>query len=166
MLKLLPAKWSDYRRFVNLCCVSTLPFHGGRCWIVEGDIAFIGYNYCYRNNHQRNIIWPNHMLDSRYFDVEWLNKNVRCLNRVMVRPKCRGSGIATQLVQQTLPLVGVPYIECLTFAELIRNILLRCDFESYGSTKQETCRYYLWSRGPKTGSGDPHLSKTPYRCHL
>lgn len=145
MLQLRPATWIDYRRFVNLCCVNTLPFHGGRCWTVEGDIAFIGYNFCYWNNHQRNLIWPERLLAGRHFDLQWLNDNVRCLNRVMVRPEHRGEGIATRLVRQTLPLVGVPYVECLTFAELIRGILLRCGFEMYGKASKNTCFYYLWS---------------------
>lgn len=145
MLQIKPAKWTDYRRYVNLCCVKTLPFHGGPCWIIEGDIAFIGYNYSFWNNRQRNLIWPKHLIDKRHFDLDWLNKNVRCLNRVMVHPEHRGKGIATQLVKQTLPLVGVPYIECLTFAELIRNILLRCGFWQYGQSTKKTCDYYLWT---------------------
>lgn len=153
VLKISPAKWSDYLRFVNLCCVSTLPFRGGKCWTVEGDIAFIGYNFCYWNNRQRNLLWPNHLIDSRYFDLHWLNSNIRCLNRVMVRPEYRGQGIATQLVTQTLPLVGVPFIECLTFAELIRDILLRCGFKAHGSAVKNTCKYYLWSLSPGTGLG-------------
>lgn len=163
MLKLSSAKWSDYRRFVNLCCVQTLPFHGGRCWIVEGDIAFIGYNFCYRNNQQRNLLFPEHLRANKIIDLNWLNGNVRCLNRVMVRPEHRGKGIATQLVKQTLPLVGVPYIECLTFAELIEGILRRTGFSAHGSTKFGTCRYYIWAANPKTDSGDPHQSTSQYR---
>lgn len=148
-LVLRPAKWSDYQRFVTLCCVPTMPFHAGLCWTVGGDIAFIGYNFCYRNNRQRGLIFREHLIDNRFMNVRWLNKNVRCLNRVMVRPEYRGQGIATRLVKQTLPLVGVPYVECLTFAELIKNVLIRCGFESYGKAAQNTCHYYLW-RSPKT----------------
>lgn len=142
-LRLEPAKWSDYRRFVNLCCVNTMPFHGGKCWTIKGDIGFIGYNFCYWNNRQRNLIWPKHLLLKKHFNLHWLNKNIRCLNRVMVRPEYRGRGIATQLIKQTLPLVGVPYIECLTFAELIKNLLLRNGFVAHGNTTEGSCQYYL-----------------------
>lgn len=145
MLTLEPAKWSDYQRFVDLCCVPTMPFHGGKCWTVKGDIAFIGYNFCFRNNQQRNLIFPQYLIGHAYMDLSWLNKNIRCLNRVMVRPEHRGKGIATQLVRQTLPMVKVPYIECLAFAQLIRTVLLRCNFIEYGQTAQNTCNYYLWT---------------------
>jgi len=118
-LELLPADWKDYRRFVGLCCVPTLPFNSGKCWTVAGDKAFIGYNHPYRFSHCRNQEFSKLLINRKYLPINWLNDNVRLLNRVMVRPQYRGQGIATQLVRQTLPLVGVTYIECLTFAELI-----------------------------------------------
>lgn len=122
-----------------------MPFHGGKCWTVQGDIAFIGYNFCYWNNRQRSDLFPEHLGPRKNIDLQWLNQNVRCLNRVMVRPGHRGQGIATQLIQQTLPLVGVPFVECLTFAELIKTILLRNGFVAHGNTTEGTCQYYLWN---------------------
>jgi GNAT superfamily N-acetyltransferase len=143
-LNLVPCRWTEYRRFVNLCCVPTMPFHGGKCWLIEGDIGFIGYNYAYRNNSVRYRLFADHIVHGKCIDVQWLNDNVRQLNRVMVRPEHRGQGIATQLVRQTLPMVGVRYIECLTFAHLIRGILLRTGFVDQGLVRSGTCRYYLW----------------------
>lgn len=139
------AKWSDYKRFVELCCVPSMPFPGGKCWTIEGDVGFIGYNYPYMNNRQRNIRFPSHMIKHKHFDLDWLNMNIRQLNRVMIRPEYRGRGLATRLVEQTLPMVGVPYIECLTFARLIKNILKRTGFVEYGDSLKHTCRYYLWT---------------------
>ena len=143
-LNLKPARWPDYKRFVDLCCVTTMPFHGGPCWTVGNDIAFIGYNFCYWNNRQRNLLFPEHLGLRKNIDLKWLNQNFRCLNRVMVRPAYRGQGIATQLIRQTLPLVNVPYIECLTFSELIESLLLRNGFAAHENAVQDTCRYYLW----------------------
>lgn len=126
-----------------------MPFHGGPCWIVDGDIAFIGYNFCYWNNRRRNELFPEHLGIRKNIDLSFLNQNFRCLNRLMVRPAYRGQGIATQLVKQTLPLVGVPYIECLTFAELIESVLLRNGFVAHENAIQGTCRYFLW-RSPNS----------------
>lgn len=143
-LELIEADWKDYRRFVNLCCVNTLPFNSGKCWTVKGDKAFIGYNHPYRFNHCRNVQFKNLLVNRKYIPINWLNDNVRLLNRVMVRPEYRGQGIATQLVNQTLPMVGVSYIECLTFAELIKGVLHRCGFTCRGDSLKKTCGYWLW----------------------
>lgn len=165
MLELEPARWSDYGRFVDLCCVPTRPFHGGRCWTVKGDIAFIGYNFCYWNNRQRNELFSEHLGLRKNIDLEWLNRNVRCLNRVMVRPEYRGQGIATRLVRQTLPLVGVPYVECLTWAHLIKHILIRCDFVEFSAPIDKKCGYYLWKSpifSRKRGEVDNHTAKLTF----
>lgn len=143
-IEIVPAQWSDYKRFVNLCCVSSLPFPRGKCWIIKDDIGFIGYNYPYRFNHQRFRLFPQCIKYGNRYNLKYLNTNFRILNRVMIRPKYRGQGLATKLVQQTLPLVGVPYIECLTFAELIKNILVRTGFIFYGKTNNNKCSYYLY----------------------
>lgn len=140
------ATWKDYQRFVDLCCVPTFPFHGGPCWIVEGDIAFVGYNYCFWNCGTRLKLFPEHVVNKRRIDVQWLNQNFRCLNRVMVRPSHRGKGIATQLVRQTLPIVGVKFVECLTFSNLIKGVLSRCEFTNHGPVKSGTCDYFLWKK--------------------
>ena len=168
-LELLPADWKDYRRFVGLCCVPTLPFNSGKCWTVAGDKAFIGYNHPYRFNHCRNQEFSKLLINRKYLPINWLNDNVRLLNRVMVRPQYRGQGIATQLVRQTLPLVGVTYIECLTFAELIMGVLHRCGFVHRGDSLKKTCGYWLWTNPVPNhlrflGSvSECHLQLTSYR---
>lgn len=145
-LTLKIASWQDYKRFVGLCCVPTMPFPGGPCWTIGNDIGFIGYNYAYRNNGRRYNLFPQHRVAGKCIDVTWLNANVRQLNRVMVRPKYRGKGLATYLVGQTLPMVGVPLIECLTWSHLIRHILIRTGFVDHGITKTGKCHYYLWGQ--------------------
>lgn len=45
--------------------------------------------------------------------LEYINRNVRRLARIIVHPKYRGIGVAVRLVKETMPLLGVPYVECL-----------------------------------------------------
>lgn len=42
-----------------------------------------------------------------------LNREVRMLKRLVIHPDLRGCGLGHWLVRQTLPLVGVPVVECL-----------------------------------------------------
>lgn len=161
-LELQEASWKDYRRFVEFCCVPTLPFQSGKCWTVKGDKAFIGYNHPYRFNHCRNVEFEQILTKHRYIPINWLNDNVRLLNRVMVRPQYRGRGIATQLVKQTLPMLGVTYVECLTFAELIMGVLHRCGFVQRGLSLKKTCQYWIWAN---PHPGNLRLLGTVHECH-
>jgi GNAT superfamily N-acetyltransferase len=156
-LMLKPAVWSDYSRFVNLCCVPTMPKVTGPCWImslltddetayIEPEVAFIGYSYPFRNNARRHVALPYYHSLNRRRQIYWLNKNVRCLTRVMVKPEHRGRGIAKELIRQTVPKLCVPYVECLTFTAGIAKILTDCGFTDYGQSDKATCNYYLKSQ--------------------
>ncbi len=45
--------------------------------------------------------------------LRWINEHFVRISRVIVYPKFRGIGIAVELVRQTLPLEGRPYVEAL-----------------------------------------------------
>jgi len=64
----------------------------------------------------------------------------------MVRPEWRKRGLAESIIRNTLPMVGVPYIECVTFTESIERLLVKCGFRSYGRTGGVGCEYYLWNQ--------------------
>lgn len=42
-----------------------------------------------------------------------LNRNVRCISRVIIEPRYRGLGLGAELVRRTLGLVGVPIVEAM-----------------------------------------------------
>ena len=45
-----------------------------------------------------------------------LNKNVRCINRVIIEPRFRTLGLASRLVRETMPRMNVPIVEaCLLY---------------------------------------------------
>ena len=154
---LLPAKWSDYKRFQSLCCVDTVPAVAGPCWImallaadfshlIEPEVAFIGYTYAFRNNSVRLAALPELTKMNRRRQMSFLNRNIRCLTRVMVKPLYRGRGIASQIIAETLPLVSVPFIECLTFTAGIASILSKAGFVNHGRQASGQCDYFLYSR--------------------
>jgi len=156
-LILLPAEWHDYGRFKPLCCVDTLPFPAGtgHCWtamvvtqdeIIRPDAGFIGYTYAFRNNPVRPTALPDWPRKSRLGQMTYLNRYVRQLSRVMVRPDCRGQGIASEIVRRTLLMMAVPYIECLTFTASIAAILQKCGFIDHGQTSGLHCDYWLYTR--------------------
>ncbi|MCJ7777345.1 MAG: hypothetical protein MUP16_03430, partial [Sedimentisphaerales bacterium] len=42
-----------------------------------------------------------------------INKNIRCISRVIIEPRFRGLGLASRLVRETMPKMDVPIIEAM-----------------------------------------------------
>jgi hypothetical protein len=45
--------------------------------------------------------------------MQLVNNNVRTIARVVIEPRYRGLGLAHQLIEETMPLLNIPYIEAL-----------------------------------------------------
>jgi GNAT superfamily N-acetyltransferase len=136
--------WKEYENFRSFCCVDTMPHPSGICYMIRPNVAFVGYNYPFMNNGARLEIWPEHTIMNRAINLTWLNRNVRCLSRVMVSPEKRGNGIAEYLIKHTINTVGVQYIECVTFTESIKHILENVGFVNYGELTTKKHDYFLY----------------------
>jgi hypothetical protein len=81
----------------------------------SGIVGVIVYKMPSPNVEMRNIATGG--LFSGYGDrrlkLQMVNRNVRCISRVIISPRYRGLGLASWLVRKTLPLVAVPIVESL-----------------------------------------------------
>ena len=59
----------------------------------------------------------------RNTQLELINKNIRCISRVIIEPRFRGLGLANQLVRQTMPKMNVPIIEAMAVMGRINPFL-------------------------------------------
>jgi ABC-type ATPase with predicted acetyltransferase domain len=80
-------------------------------------VGIIVYVLTYLNLRPRHVALP-HLLEICRKEgykalAEYINKNFRRIARVVVAPKYRGIGLGVRLVKETMPLVGVPYVETL-----------------------------------------------------
>lgn len=64
-----------------------------------------------------------------------LNANVRLLQRVIVEPRFRALGVASRLLREALPQLGVPFVECLAEMGQFSGFLERAGFERRGRCK-------------------------------
>ncbi len=60
-----------------------------------------------------------------------INRNVRRISRVIVEPRYRGLGLATQLVRDTLPLVGAAWVEALAAMGHLHPFFERAGMQAY-----------------------------------
>jgi len=62
----------------------------------------------------RNIATDNYFVGfDRSTRMALINRNIRCISRVIIEPGFRGLGLASRLVRQTMPKMNVPIIEAM-----------------------------------------------------
>ena len=67
----------------------------------------------------------------RSSELALLNRNVRCMARVIIEPRFRGIGLATRLVRETMPLLDVPIIEALGVMPKVNPFLERAGMQAF-----------------------------------
>lgn len=65
------------------------------------------------NGRWRDIAWPGEKPSDKSSSTAWLNREVRCISRVIVDPRARGRSIATCLVRAYLARPDTPKTEAI-----------------------------------------------------
>jgi len=60
-----------------------------------------------------------------------INRNIRCVARLIIEPRFRGVGLATRLVRETMPLMEVPIIEALGVMPQVNPFLERAGMQAF-----------------------------------
>ncbi|MFA5291613.1 MAG: hypothetical protein WC496_01115 [Phycisphaerae bacterium] len=124
-LKIVPGTIADYKglsRFHYRSCktgavsavykiIDTHPMRGR----IEPVIGIIIYSMPACSVQLRNIATKGLFtkLGSATANMQIVNNNIRTIARVVIEPRYRALGLAYELVQKTMPLLNMPYIESL-----------------------------------------------------
>jgi hypothetical protein len=68
-----------------------------------------------------------------------INKNIRCISRVIIEPRFRGLGLATRLVRETMPQVNTPIIEALAVMGAVNPFLEKAGMKAYTAPLPARC---------------------------
>jgi len=60
-----------------------------------------------------------------------INKNIRCISRVIIEPRFRGLGLASRLVRETMPQMQMPVIEALAVMGLVNPFFEKAGMTAY-----------------------------------
>jgi GNAT superfamily N-acetyltransferase len=110
------------------------------------DVAFVGYSYPFRNSPFRLSIFPHLKRRPRREVLSWVNQNIRILTRIVVLKAYRRQGYGRRLITESLPLLNVPYVECITADVAIGRLLATAAFVCEGKIDSPPLYYYLWRR--------------------
>lgn len=68
-----------------------------------------------------------------------INKNIRCIARLIIEPRFRGLGLASWLVRETMPQMNVPIIEALAVMGLVNPFFERAGMRAYTAKMPARC---------------------------
>ena len=71
--------------------------------------------------------------------IALINKNIRCIGRVIIEPTFRGLGLAARLVRETMPKIGVPIIEALAVMGLVNPFFEKAGMRAYTAKMPARC---------------------------
>ena len=87
---------------------------------LQKSIGVIVYSMPVPGLELRNAATDNFFVGfDRSTQMALINRNIRCISRVIVEPRFRGLGLASRLVRQTMPKMNVPIIEAMAVMGLV-----------------------------------------------
>jgi len=68
-----------------------------------------------------------------------INKNIRCIGRVIIEPRFRGLGLASRLVRETMSQMHVPIIEAMAVMGLVNPFFERAGMKAFTAKMPVRC---------------------------
>jgi len=92
----------------------------------------------------RNVATGDYFVGlDRSSQLALLNKNIRCIGRVIVEPRFRGLGLGSQLVRETMPQMNVPIIEAAAVMGLVNPFFEKAGMTSYRAEMPVRCELLI-----------------------
>jgi hypothetical protein len=97
-------------------------------------VGVIVYSMPIPEVHLRNVATDNFFTGfDRSTQLALINRNIRCISRVIVEPRFRGLGLASQLVRRTMPETNAPIIEAMAVMGLVNPFLEKAGMKAYAA---------------------------------
>jgi hypothetical protein len=75
----------------------------------------------------------------RSIQLKLINKNIRTISRVIVEPRFRSLGLAVRLVRETMPIMGVPFVEALAVMGRVNPFFEKAGLTRYDAPVSASC---------------------------
>jgi len=88
----------------------------------------------------RNIATNNFFTGfGRGTSLSLINKNIRCISRVIIEPRFRGLGLASRLVRETMPRMDVPIIEAMAVMGTVNPFFEKAGMQAFRAELPVRC---------------------------
>ena len=146
-VKIVPGCLDDYRQLANYHYRDCRPGPFEQIFVLRNEsiraarkktIGVIVYSMPSPRLELRSSIMDNFFGGfDRNTQLGLINKNIRCISRVIIEPRFRGLGLANRLVRQTMPEMNVSIIEAMAVMGRVNPFLEKAGMRPYASNLPE-----------------------------
>ena len=119
MFALKPAQFGGLRRQTVGVIVYKMPTPGAEFRNVATGGLFAGFD--------------------RATQLALINKNIRCISRVIIEPRFRTLGLASRLVRETMPRMNVPIVEAMAVMGLVNPFFEKAGMKAFTAQMPARC---------------------------
>jgi hypothetical protein len=129
---------SRLSRFTKIFAIRPLRALAGR--FGTKTVGVIVYSMPSPGAELRNAATANFFIGlERRTQLSLIDKNIRCIRRVIIEPRLRGLGLASRLVRDTMPKMNVPMIEAMAVMGHVNPFFERAGMKAYTAKMPARC---------------------------
>lgn len=150
-LQIVPGDMDDYKQLARyhyrdsrlgpLAAIFVLkPRPGSAGRLGRQSIGVIVYTMPVPSLELRNIATGGFFAGfDRSTQLALINKNIRCIGRVIIEPRFRAIGLASRLVRETMPQMNVPVIEAAAVMGMVNPFFEKAGMKPYTAKPPARC---------------------------
>ena len=143
-IQIVPGKVDDYKELAHYHYRDSRLGPYAAIFALKGDfgrtVGVIVYTMPRPALELRNIATDNMFAGfDRSTQLALVNKNIRCISRVIIEPRFRSLGLASRLVRQTMSQMHVPIIEAMAVMGLVNPFFERAGMKGFTAKMPARC---------------------------
>ena len=140
-MEIVPGCFDDYKQLAQYHYRRSRPGPYEKIFVMKNDflrstrnkiLGVIVYSLPSPRLEIRSLALDNFFCGfDRQTQIQLINKNIRCISRVIIDPRFRGLGLAQELVRQTMPKMNIPVIEAVAVMGRINPFFEKAGMRPY-----------------------------------
>jgi hypothetical protein len=152
-IKIVPGSFDDYRQLAHYHYRESEPGPFKKIFVLRNEalratrnkiLGVIVYTMPYVGLEIRSLVMDNFFIGfDKNTQLGLINKNIRCISRLIIEPRFRGLGLAKRLIQQTMPKMNVPIIEAVAVMGRINPCLEKAGMRPFKSKPSQRFTQFI-----------------------
>ena len=146
-LRIVRGDFEDYKKLSRFHYRDSRPGAYTAIFVIKPDkgmskepVGVIVYTMPSAGAEMRNVATGNAFsgFDNRT-RLGLINKNIRCISRVIIEPRFRGLGLASRLVRETMPEMDIPIVEAMAVMGMVNPFFEKAGMKAFAAKMPVRC---------------------------